>query len=86
MVRMPNCPGADSGNELLSELALVGVISRRRTKSGPYPTTTYRLTNKRSFGEKLSKEALAAISAAAEFVQNKSATELRDLTHEFSRS
>ena len=85
IVRMPNGPGVDSGDELLSELALCGVLARKGTKTGPYPTTTYRLMKKRPPGEKLSKAALAAISAAVEFVQTRNATELSDLTHEFSR-
>ncbi|HYV36446.1 MAG TPA: type II toxin-antitoxin system antitoxin SocA domain-containing protein [Gemmataceae bacterium] len=86
VVRMPNGPGIDAGDELLEELELTGIIARDAAMVGPYHTSSYRLTGKKLPAERLAKKALEAIRVAVEFVQTKSATELSDLTHEFSRS
>ncbi len=46
IVRMPNGPGVESGDELLTELVLADIITRQNARIGPYPTTTYRVTTK----------------------------------------
>ena len=86
IVRMPYGPGVDSGDELLDELRIAGIVERESSTTGPYHTTTYRLTSKKLPGERLPKKALEAVRAAVDFVETKSATELSDLTHEHSRS
>ena len=61
-------------------------MTRESTKTGPCHTTTYRLTGKKLPSDRLPKKALDAIRAAVQFVHEKNATELSDLTHEYSRS
>jgi hypothetical protein len=86
IVRMPNGPGVESGDELLNELVLAGIITRESAKIGPYPTTTYRVTTKKLPGRLLKNDALKAIRSAVKFVEEKTATELSEITHEYSRS
>ena len=86
VVKMPYGPGIECGDELLNELVLSGVLSRKHTAVGPYTATAYRLTGKPCPGEPLSEQAVRAIEEAVSFVKEKGAAELSDLTHEFSRS
>ena len=85
IVRMPNGPGIGAGDELIHELVLAGALTRNPANIGPYSTTKYRATGK-ELPSKLPKAAIEAIDSAVEFVRNKSAAELTDLTHEHSRS
>jgi len=86
MVKMPYGPGIECGDELLNELVLSGVLSRKHTAVGPYTAIGYRLTGKPLPGEAVSEQAVCAIEQAVNFVREKGAAELSDLTHEFSRS
>ncbi len=86
VVKMPYGPGIECGEELLNELVLSGVLAREHTALGPYTATAYRLTQKPLPGEVLSAQALHAIEKTVSFVKEMGATELSDLTHEFSRS
>jgi hypothetical protein len=86
IVKMPCGPGIECGEELLNELVLSGLLAREHTTVGPYTATAYRLTEKPSRGEALPPQALRAIEQAVNFVKDKGAAELSDLTHEFSRS
>jgi hypothetical protein len=86
VVKMPYGPGIESGDELLNELVLSGVLARQHAAVGPYTATSYRLTGKPFAGEALSQQAVRAIEQSVSFVREKGATELSDLTHEFSRS
>jgi len=86
IVRMPHGPGIDCGDELLAELELSGVLERKQVPEGPWQTTRYELSRDGRSEEKLSAGAKRAIKEAVEFVCSKSATELSELTHEFSRS
>ena len=86
IVRMPNGPGVDDGNELLQELADAGHLTRKTIRVGPYPANEYHLTENDLAGKPLSKDAVKAIKEAATFVKGKTATELSNLTHEYSRS
>src|SRR5262249_15414333 len=84
IVRMPNGPGIEAGNDLLDELCSSGFLTRDSVPIGPYKATRYHLTGKE--WPRMPKEAQEAIEQAANFVNEKTATELSDLTHEFSRS
>jgi hypothetical protein len=86
VVKMPFGPGIECGDELLNELVLSGVLARNHTAVGPYTATAYRLTSKPLPGHALSQPAVHAVEQAVSFVRGKGATELSDLTHEFSRS
>jgi hypothetical protein len=86
VVKMPYGPGIECGDELLNQLVLSGVLAREHTLIGPYTGTVYRLTGKPLPGESLSLQAVRAIELAVNFVREKGAAELSDLTHEFSRS
>ena len=86
VVKMPYGPGIECGDELLNQLVLSGVLARKHTAVGPYTATAYCLTGKPLAAEALSQQAVRAIELAVSFVEEKGATELSDLTHEFSRS
>lgn len=86
VLKMPYGPGIECGDGLLKELVLSGVLAIKHTAVGPYTATAYGLTGKPVAGEPLSQEAVRAIEQAASFVREKGATDLSDLTHEFSRS
>ena len=86
IVRMPNGPGIESGEALLNELVLSGIIARRSARIGPYPTTKYAVIADTVPGPSLDGDKLDAIRSAVKFVQEKTATELSEITHEYSRS
>ena len=86
IVRMPNGPGIESGEALLNELVLAGVLARQSARIGPYPTTKYRVIANTLPGPPLEEDKLEAIRTAVKFVQEKTATELSEITHEYSRS
>lgn len=56
IVRMPNGPGIDSGDELLRELAATGVLTRDFVPEGPYRASRYHLSERQLPGEPLSKD------------------------------
>jgi hypothetical protein len=70
----------------LNELVLSGVLARNQAAVGPHTATAYRLTGKPLPGDTLPQPAVHAVEQAASFVRGKGATELSDLTQEFSRS
>jgi len=86
IVKMPHGPGVEAADVLLSELTASGVMATDHETIGPYSATKYRFTGKELPGEPLPGGAVEAIKEAVEFVQNRSAVELSELTHEFSRS
>jgi hypothetical protein len=86
IVRMPHGPGIDCGDELITELELSGILERKQEPEGPWQTARYELTRAGRSEGKLSAAETRAIKEAVEFVGSKTATELSDLTHEFSRS
>jgi hypothetical protein len=86
VVKMPFGPGIESGDDLLNELVLSGILSREYTLIGPYTGTVFHLTEKPLPGDGLSHQAVHAIGLAVTFVKEKGAAELSELTHEFSRS
>lgn len=86
IVKMPNGPGIDEGDSLLDQLVATKVIQTSSKSVGPYKAIVYKLTGVELPGEKLSSDATDAIKKAVDFVKAKSATQLSDITHEFSRS
>lgn len=85
IVRMPNGPGIDNFDSLIGPLLGRGAITASPTRSGPYPTT--RFAARRELSETpLSAEEIQSIQKAVEFIQDKNATRLSDITHEYSRS
>lgn len=86
IVRMPNGPGIDHGEALLNELVATGVLDRQPCPVGPYNSVEYRLQSTALPGDALTPEAIDAIKDAVDFVQNLSAVDLSEMTHEYSRS
>jgi hypothetical protein len=85
IVRMPNGPGIDGADRLLQEMVDENVLDCRIARVGPYDAVKYRL-KKDVIPDSLSVEHIGAIKAAVDFVKGKSATELSNITHEYSRS
>lgn len=86
IVRMPNGPGIDRFDLLLSGLVDEGAIRCESTRIGPYPTTRYLAVGEVKDRRPLSPEEVRAISDAVAFTAEKPAEGLSELTHEFSRS
>jgi hypothetical protein len=86
IVKMPNGPGIDQGEMLLATMSRAGMLQTRTTKVGPYPATAYRISEQSFPGQGLSNVAIEAIRDAVNFVKDKTAAELSELTHENSRS
>lgn len=85
IVRMPNGPGIDGADRLLQEMVDENVLDLRIARVGPYDALRYSL-KKNAVPEALSIEEIDSIKSAVDFVRGKSATELSDITHEYSRS
>ncbi len=85
IVRMPHGPGIDSADQLIKELVGEGRLAVHTTDVGPYNELQYVATCKQA-PPSLSLSAIDAIRDAVDFVEGKTAAELSELTHEFSRS
>ena len=85
IARMPNGPGIHDADVLIKELIAEGAIEERRAPVGPYFRVEYRDAGK-EIPISLSEEAICAITEAVEFTADKTAAELSELTHEYSRS
>jgi hypothetical protein len=81
---MPNGPGIDRGDELLSELEREGRIEVGRAEKGPYVESVYRLLTPVALDSSSPRD--QAIVKAAKWVRGKSAAQLSEETHEYSRS
>lgn len=86
IVRMPYGPGIDSGDQLIRELVMGGFLKSEVVEDWPYRTARFEVADKAFPGEALDKEAVEAIRDATKFVLDKTASELSDMTHEYSRS
>ncbi len=85
IVRMPNGPGIDKFDSLIRPLLDRGDIMAQSAKSGPFPTT--RFTVQRQLQDtSLSESEVRSIQKAVEFIQDKRASRLSEITHEYSRS
>lgn len=85
VVRMPNGPGIHDAESLVEELVREGSIQVCQVQVGPYVQVEYRSLREEP-PSCLPRGAEAAIQEAVEFVRGRSAAELSELTHEFSRS
>lgn len=85
IVRMPNGPGIDDFDLLIRPLLQQGDITASSARSGPFPTT--RFTARRDLqNTSLSEAEVQSIQKAVEFIQDKQASRLSEITHEYSRS
>ena len=85
IVRLPQGPCIDDASELLSELAAEGRISVQVGRAGPYQEYAYQLEGTWSQVDRSTPRGKAIHDAIA-LVQEKTAAELSELTHEHSRS
>ena len=85
IVRMPLGPGIDRADELIHDLVSEGMVEVQRVQVGPYQPFQFRLL-KNERPAQLSLEAIEAIRRAVEFTKDKTASELTELTHEYSHS
>jgi hypothetical protein len=86
IVNMPNGPGIDKGQELLNDLTREGYLSSKQEMVAPvYVENVYACTDKR-FPCPLKKNEVESIKKAVEFVNGKTASQLSEMTHEFSNS
>ena len=85
IVRMPNGPGIDASDVLLGALQARGLLRVDTVPIGPYWAAAYKLVEKVALPE-LPEAATKAIREAVEFVKSRSAAEMTELTHEYSRS
>jgi len=86
IARMPKGPGIDDGDGLLNEMVSDNLISKEMKHAGPYPEAVFKLVESCQPSITLSDDELDAVRDAVEYIRDKSATELSDITHEYSRS
>jgi hypothetical protein len=84
VVRLPQGPFIDDGEHLIQELRRDGILTVGSAPVGPYQETVYRLTAERIVDTETPR--WRAIRQAVDFVANRSAIELSELTHEHSLS
>jgi hypothetical protein len=86
IARMPQGPGIHKSEELFEQLVTEGYLVIEKVHENVYPEYRYRLTAKASELAPLPDDADLAIQRAADFVKDKTAVQLSQLTHEYSRS
>ena len=86
IVRMPNGPGIDNFDLLVSGLVEEKAFVCEPVMIGPFTTTRYRAVAGIGPESPLSVEELRAIREAVEFTADKTAEQLSELTHEYSRA
>jgi hypothetical protein len=84
IIHMPRGPGIGDVEMLLDELVKAKRIEVVKVPEGPYERSTYRSMTTEP--EDLPKGAIEAIREAVEYVENKSVSDLTEITHEFSNS
>lgn len=84
IVRMPQGPGIDDADRLLAELEAAGRIRIAKEQYGPYHEYSYALAQ--SYTIDPNDPRYRAVEKAVEFVKDKSAAELSQITHDYSRS
>jgi hypothetical protein len=85
--RLPQGPGIHNGNAILKELEDTGLLAREVFHDGPYLETRYRLTAQaKQTPTPFPAKADLALQRAVDFVRGKSAAELSQYTHEYSKS
>lgn len=83
IVRMPHGPGIGDADELFSAMKREGLLEIREKRVGPYPAFEFRTLAARVASE-LSLDAIKAIRQAVDFVAGMTASELSELTHQYS--
>jgi hypothetical protein len=86
IARMPQGPGIHKSEELFEQLVNEGHLVIEKVHENFYPEYRYRLTAKASELAPLPDDADIAIQRAADFVKDKTAVQLSQLIHEYSRS
>jgi hypothetical protein len=84
IVRMPHGPGIGDAPDLFSSMAQDGTLEIRNTNVGPYPATEFR--SKSGDMPALPLAAIDAIREAVAFTKHKTASELSELTHQYSNA
>ena len=84
IVRLPQGPGIDKGEDLLAELMREGKIRISHQFNGPYTEHSYELM--RPVEVDVDSPRHRALLQAVAFVESRTATDLSELTHENSRS
>ena len=84
IVRMPQGPGIDEGTQLLHELKAEGRIGLHSEECGPYKEVQITLTSPEP--STLGPAEILAVKQAVAYVAEKSASDLSNETHEYSRS
>jgi hypothetical protein len=84
IVRMPQGPGIDNGDTLLEELEQTGEITISFRRNGPYKELVYERAH--PFQVDPTSPRFQAIEEAVEWVRGKSAADLSEETHLYSRS
>jgi len=85
IVKMPNGPGIHEFPALIAELVDRGWVEQRDIQIGPYPSTEFRVVRE-DVATTFSETEKESIRGAVEYVRSKTASELSDETHEFSRT
>jgi Antitoxin SocA-like, Panacea domain len=86
IARMPQGPGIHKSEELFDQLVKDGYLLIERVHENVYPEYRYRLTSKSNELRPLPEDADLAIQRAMDFVKDKTAVQLSQFTHEYSRS
>jgi uncharacterized phage-associated protein len=83
VVRMPQGPAVDQGTALLAEMSAAGMIRQTQRPNGPYVEEVFTLI---TIPPSLPPDERATIDRTVEWIGDRSARELSDLTHEHSNT
>lgn len=86
IARMPQGPGIHKSEELFAQLVTEGHLVIEQVHENVYPEYRYRLNGTSPVLAPLPADADLAIQRAVDFVKDKTAVQLSQLTHEYSRS
>jgi len=84
IVRLPNGPCMNDGDDLIAELVREGAIEVLEGQNGPFPEYTYVLS--KPFQVDPENPAHRSALKAVNWLRGKSARQVSDLAHEFSRT
>lgn len=84
IVRMPMGPGIDRGDDLLADLTERELLGRSFERVGPYPAEVYTLLAPRAVD--MADPRQDAIRSALEFIGDKTAAQVSEEIHEYSRT
>lgn len=86
IVRMPRGPGIDRFEELIDELQAEGLVAIEDCTVGPFPSTRYIVTEKGKLSSSPDKPSVEAIRETVTYVEHKTAAQLSNETHAYSRT